>query len=151
MTTPAADNSDDDFLEVSRRLNLITPEQMKELSIESRRDSIAPESLSVQKGILDATQLEIVATVRRPRDTVPGYEILDVLGQGGMGVVFSARQLNLGRIVALKTVLVTRMTNPAALGRFEQEARTVAQLRHPNIIAAYDFGRHDGRLFFSSK
>src|SRR5262249_14289018 len=52
------------------------------------------------------------------------------------------------RPVALKTVLLSSMSDPNAIARFQQEAVAVARLRHPNIIAAYDFGRHAGRLFF---
>ena len=66
-----------------------------------------------------------------------------------MGVVYEAKQLNLGRTVALKTVLVSRMDSASALSRFELEARTVAQLQHPNIVGGYDFGRNDGRVFFA--
>ena len=66
-----------------------------------------------------------------------------------MGVVYRARQLNLDRIVALKTILVNQADNPTMLTRFEQEAQTVAKLVHPHIVAAYDFGRHAGRLYFA--
>ncbi len=65
-----------------------------------------------------------------------------------MGVVFRARQKSLDRIVAVKTILVSQMHDQTSLARFEQEALTVARLRHPNIVAAHDLGRHQGRLFF---
>jgi serine/threonine protein kinase len=84
----------------------------------------------------------------KPGDVIPGYEILDVLGRGGMGVVYRARQTALDRLVAVKTVLLSNLTRADAIARFEKEARTVARFRHPNVVTAFDFGRHDGRLFF---
>jgi serine/threonine protein kinase len=78
---------------------------------------------------------------------LPGYEILGVLGRGGMGIVYRARQSALDRTVALKTVLVSQLSEEGAVSRFEEEALTIAKLRHPNIVLPYDFGRHDGRLY----
>ena len=79
----------------------------------------------------------------------PGYEILGLLGRGGMGVVYRARQLSLHRVVALKTIALGPRSHPSAAARFEQEAQTVARLQHPHIVAAYDFGSHDGRLYLA--
>ncbi len=77
----------------------------------------------------------------------PTLEILNVIGQGGMGVVYRARQRELGREVALK-LLWTGGARDAALGeRFLREARTLARLQHPNIVAVYDFGRAGEHLY----
>jgi serine/threonine protein kinase len=73
---------------------------------------------------------------------------LTELGRGGMGVVYKARQENLNRVVALKTVLIGPQTKTTVLARFAKEAQAVAQLRHPNIVVAFDFGRQDDRLYF---
>ncbi len=69
------------------------------------------------------------------------YEILAPLGAGGMGEVYRARDANLGRDVAIKVLPAELADNPEALSRFEREARAVAQLSHPNILAIHDFGR----------
>jgi Tol biopolymer transport system component len=70
------------------------------------------------------------------------YEILAPLGAGGMGEVYRARDAKLNREVAIK-VLPTELANDSeALARFEREARSVAQLSHPNILAIHDFGKH---------
>jgi serine/threonine protein kinase/tetratricopeptide (TPR) repeat protein len=85
-------------------------------------------------------------TTRVP--TIPGYEILDELGRGGMGIVYQARQVGLNRLVALKMILDTR-TDEAALARFRAEAAAVAALQHPNIVQVYEVGEAGGRPYFS--
>jgi serine/threonine protein kinase len=72
------------------------------------------------------------------------YEIVAPLGAGGMGEVYRARDTRLGRDVAIK-VLPEALANDAdRLRRFEQEARTIAALNHPNILGIHDIGAHDG-------
>ena len=79
------------------------------------------------------------------------YEILQLLGTGGMGEVYRARDCRLGRDVAIK-VLPSRMAcDPSRLKRFEHEARATAALNQPNILALYDTGTHDGRPFLVSE
>jgi eukaryotic-like serine/threonine-protein kinase len=71
------------------------------------------------------------------------YEILAPLGAGGMGEVFRARDTRLGRDVAIKVLPASFASDAERLRRFEQEARTIAALNHPNILAIYDIGTHD--------
>jgi len=75
------------------------------------------------------------------------YEILSPLGAGGMGEVFRARDTRLGRDVAIKILPERLADNAHALARFEHEARAVAALSHPNILAIHDFGRADGIVY----
>jgi len=138
-----------DFLTIAGRQGLLPTETLHGLSEEAARQRIDPVTLVLQRGLLSPVQIEIVETLRQPAASIPGYEIQSVLGYGGMGVVYRARQLNLNRVVALKTILVNQAANPTMLARFEQEAQTVAKLVHPHIVAAYDFGRHAGRLYFA--
>lgn len=149
MTSEAENTSADDFFSLAERLGYATAAELAAISEECQKTSAAPETVALRRGVLDAIEIEILGTLLHPHDSIPGYEILNVLGRGGMGVVFQARQQNLDRLVALKTVLISRMGSTSALSRFEQEARMVAQLRHPNIVGGYDFGRHNGRVFFA--
>ncbi|MEX0880415.1 MAG: serine/threonine-protein kinase, partial [Thermoanaerobaculia bacterium] len=72
------------------------------------------------------------------------YEILSLLGSGGMGEVYRARDKKLDRDVAIKVLPVSVAGNPDRLARFEREAKVVAALSHPNILAIHDFGNQDG-------
>lgn len=77
------------------------------------------------------------------------YDLLEEVGQGGMGVVFKAQHRSLNRIVALKMLLLGRWTNPIFVERFRSEARAAAGLRHPAIVAIHEIGEHEGQPWFT--
>jgi serine/threonine-protein kinase len=89
------------------------------------------------------------AAERTGYSAVPGYEVLGVVGRGGMGVVYRARHVALNRVVALKMLLPCGHAHPADLARFKAEGEALARLRHPHIVQVHDVGEHDGRPFFS--
>ncbi len=137
-----------EFFALATRLKMISAELAQAASIESTESGTPPAQFVTEQGLLDAPDVDIIESLLHPSDVVPGYELMDLLGRGGMGVVYRARQKNLDRMVAMKTVLLNRMSDPCDVARFEQEAIAVARLKHPNIVTAYDFGRHRGRLYF---
>ncbi len=81
--------------------------------------------------------------------SVPGYEILGILGRGGMGIVYKAKHEALGRLVALKTFRATDQSDSNLRHRLEAEAATLAQLQHPNVVQIYEILEHEGYTFLA--
>src|SRR5436190_438242 len=79
------------------------------------------------------------------------YEILGLIGKGAMGEVYRARDQRLGRDVALKVLPAAFSSDPERLQRFDQEARAAGALNHPNVVAIYDVGAHDGTPYVVSE
>jgi eukaryotic-like serine/threonine-protein kinase len=84
-----------------------------------------------------------------PPPRVAGYEVLSLLGAGGMGLVYCARDVRLGREVALKVLARSIASDPAYRHRFEEEARAASGLNHPNIVTIYGVGDADGIPFIA--
>jgi WD40 repeat protein/serine/threonine protein kinase len=80
---------------------------------------------------------------------IPGYEILDVLGKGGMGLVYKARHLTLKRTVALKVIRDSKHADRETVVRFRREAEAAARLLHPNIVQIYEVGEYEGCPYLS--
>lgn len=72
------------------------------------------------------------------------YELIEVVGRGGMGEVWAARDLRLGRSVAVKLLSAHMASEGGVRERFEAEARAAARLSHPNVVQVFDSGEHDG-------
>jgi len=97
----------------------------------------------VEKGIADGEQIVQVGAV------IDGYRIIHQIGRGGMGVVYEAEQMNLGRIVALKVMPPSMMRNARANDRFRHEATAVARLHHPRIVSVHAFNTTEDTAYLA--
>lgn len=89
------------------------------------------------------------APPRAPTTAIPGYEIVQKLGQGGMGIVYLARQLSNGQTVALKVIVPESAADEASMRRFLREATVLSQLKHPRIVQFLELGMAAGQFFFA--
>src|SRR5450432_4070362 len=107
--------------------------------------ALFPESTSLNGATPDGAPPADVTNLPRIR----GHQVQQVLGHGGMGVVYKAWHLRLNRPVALKMLLAGPYARPEELERFLREAEAVAGLRHPNIVQVYEVGDVDGQSYFT--
>ena len=102
---------------------------------------------AVQLKLLSLWQAQQLLAGRTGGYRVDRYQLSGVLGSGGMGRVYLARDTRLNRDVALKILAPERLSNPRAIARFQREALLGAQLQHENLVRFYDFGEYAGRHF----
>src|ERR1700693_6094174 len=137
-----------DFEAIGRRY----PDLVDEVRVLWATAMVAEDFASVSH-VLDSAERETAAANNpptfEPQQRVGDYEVLDEIGRGGMGVVFRARQISLGRIVALKMILRGALASASDLTRFRAEAESAAGLHHPHVTAVYEIGDHEGQPFFS--
>lgn len=156
-------NKDLDFATLAIAHKVLTHEQIEEaqalLSDEQAR-GVPPrpiEDILLEMGMIKHEEIWAVkkAQQRLLRDAtnvgekIGGYEIISKVGEGGLGVVYQARQLSMGRTVALKVLHEKWITDDEFRKRFLVEARLVGRLSHPNLIQVIDVGRHRNQLYYS--
>ena len=140
-----ANPGEDAFVRLIRDAEATRPADSPNIT---RRDSTPDATLAFQpdsgRPVDEPLQADGAAHVQ-----IKGYEILDELGRGGMGVVYRARHLELKRDVALKVILSGAHSGPEERRRFRQEAETIARLQHAGIVQIYDVGEHDGHPYLA--
>jgi WD40 repeat protein/serine/threonine protein kinase len=138
-----------DLLEFLQSQRLLSAEQLAVLAREKPpADARALARILVQRGWLTTYQVNELFLGRGQRLLLGSYVLLELLGEGGMGQVFKARNWKLGQIVAVKLIRKERLTNPTAIKRFYREIRAAATLEHPNIVRAFDADEVDGTHLF---
>ncbi len=152
-----------DFATLAIAHRVLTREQLEdaERTINKEAESGKPrrpvEDVLLEKGIISSDQVwavykakeRLIRDARARGQRIGGYEIMGKLGEGGLGVVYKARQLSMGRIVALKVLHERWVTDDEFRKRFLVEARLVGRLSHPNLIQVFDVGRYKSTLYFS--
>ena len=139
--------SNDNFLAVARDQSLLNAEDARTLHKFAQSNSIDSSEAALQTGMLKPVEVEIVEAFTSPEDLAPGYLLKNVLGHGALGIVYRAYQSRLQRDVAIKSIIESRVTLQNVIARFEQEGKAIGQLKHPNIVRAYDSGCHKNRLY----
>ncbi|RUL85850.1 serine/threonine protein kinase [Tautonia sociabilis] len=142
------------------RRGLVTPEELE--ACKAHRARLASSGKEAPKGLLEimvaakaltpgqAQRLikEVGKETQQRKTEIPGYQILDRLGKGSMGIVYRARQTSVDRIVAVKVLLDVLAQNKEFVRRFQREATIAAKLNHPNIVNAIDAGEVNGLQYF---
>jgi serine/threonine protein kinase len=135
-----------------RQCSLLDEDRLDELASLPESQDPDPRALGrtlLRRGWLTRFQINQVAQGRGKDLNVGPYQILDRLGEGGMGQVFQARHQHMQRIVALKVIRKEKLANEDAVKRFYQEIQAAAQLHHPNIVVAYDAGPAGNTHYFA--
>lgn len=136
----------------------MTPEQLREtMSTLSENSNLTFGQVALKRGFITEEQLKAVrlAYERMLKDkqkkemSVMGYEILSMIGEGGLGVVYRARQISMNRLVALKILHKKWVDDEEFRKRFLLEARLLGKLNHPGLITVYDVGKEDWKYYFS--
>src|SRR5690349_2375515 len=134
-----------DLVAALRNYRLLEPEQLDALAREAQPAEVRAAARSlVQRGWLTTYQINEFFLGRGPQLVLGSYVLLELLGEGGMGQVFKARNWKLGQVVALKLIRKDRFTHPNAIKRFYREIRAAAQLEHPHIVRAFDADEVNG-------
>jgi serine/threonine-protein kinase len=150
-------NEDLIFVELALKRELLTPEQVdeildlqKKLAEMGLTEPVA--SLAAKRGMLsekDANALLVRISPKGGRQQIEGYRLVERLGRGGMGSVYKAIQISMGRPVAIKVLKPSLTRNDQQTERLRREAQLVGKLRHPNIVQGLDFGVSNGFHYFT--
>ena len=147
--TAESSKSCHDVLDLAVERGLIMADQAETLRNQAAETGASASDLAIKQNLLTAADLDLLAPLAQPCEYLPGYEFLQLLGTGAAAAVYLARQTSLDRRVALKLLRGAGVENQSATARSELEAQLSARLRHPNIVAIYDYGVFQGRIYLA--
>ncbi len=152
--------ADHNFLLQAERLGILNAEEVRLVHERIAQDHRSATTCVVQMGLMSVGDIDRVLHALKRRqahreesslpETIAGYRILDQLGKGGMGTVYRAEQMALGREVALKVLSPRLVEDEDFVARFIREARSSGRINHPHVVACYDVGR-DGDLLYMAQ
>ena len=140
-----------DFVEAMRQNRVLEPEQLDEVTKSLQARFPDPRGLArqlIQLNWLTPYQVNQLLTGKGGTLVMGSYIIMERLGEGGMGIVYKARNWKLGRVVALKIIRHEHIANTDAVRRFRREIEAVGKLSHPNVVMAYDADQVGETHFF---
>jgi len=148
--------ADQQFIERALREELITREGLDEClstqtELQQQGRTLALRDIAVEKGLLRPDQTRTEPAPEQPPSTqrMGDFELIEKIGQGGMGSVYKARQISMDRLVALKLLPENLARDPQFVSRFYREARASARLDHPNVIRGIAVGEVEGSHYFA--
>jgi len=150
MPAPTAET----VLAALKRVPLLSASQLRRVEEAAGRGSHPPERVVgrlVEKGWATKFQADALLAGKPETLVVGPYLLLDVLGEGGMGRVYKARHVRLGRIDAVKVIRADKLASRTLARRFAREIRLTASLEHPHIVRALDAGEAGGRLYLATE
>ena len=130
----------------SSHIGEVCPACLMQIGFESEASEKSIDSTENPAGY-DASAFTEEDSLEAVQKLFPSLEILELIGRGGMGIVYKARQTHLGRLVALKLLRAKCSGDPSLAERFSREARALAKLSHPNIVGVHDFGQAGDRPY----
>jgi WD40 repeat protein/tetratricopeptide (TPR) repeat protein len=125
------------------------PELASEIRVVFRIMATMEQIALADETLADDVTGEVVACAVEPREQLGDYRIVREIGRGGMGVVYEAEQVSLGRLVALKLLLSQTLPTARHRRRFEREAHAAAALQHTNIVPVFGVGEHEGTPYYA--
>ena len=149
MSDPPSIGSDRNLLDLAIERDWLDAETGARLTAQAAENGTELSDLLIEEGLLNTGRVDALKALLEPTSVAPGFEVLELLGQGAFGCVYLARQGKLDRIVALKVINLQRFGDSNIGRRTEVEAQVVGGLKHPNIVAAFDYGTHRGQMYLA--
>jgi eukaryotic-like serine/threonine-protein kinase len=139
------------FVEAVRSTGLLSDDEMRSLNAASEKPDVDGEAVArdlVKRGLLTSLQAKALWKGNLGEIVLNQYVLAEKLGEGGMGEVYRAKHIRMGRDVALKVIRPEKMANPEAVKRFRREILAAASMSHENVVMAYDADQTTGDLHF---